>query len=129
MAVAVADELPPTQVDGAHIERTLVNLLENALKYSSPTDPVELAASEEDEALFVRVRDHGPGVDVADRERIFQAFERGAGDHRGTGLGLAIARGFAEANGGRVWLEPSSSARGATFVLTLPIADRQVTLA
>ncbi len=129
VAVSVADELPPTQVDGAHIERTLVNLLENALKYSSPTDPVELAASEEDQALFVRVRDHGPGVGAADRERIFQAFERGAGDHRGTGLGLAIARGFAEANGGHVWLEATASEIGATFVLTLPIADRHVTFA
>ncbi len=129
VTVTVTDKLPPTQVDGAHIERTLVNLLENALKYSSPTDPVELAASEEDQALLVRVRDHGPGVDVADRERIFQAFERGAGDRRGTGLGLAIARGFAEANGGRVWLEPSPAARGATFVLTLPVADLHATLA
>ena len=66
--------------------------------------------------------DHGPGIAPADRERIFEPFQRAAdGAVRGAGLGLAIARGFAEANGGRVWAE-SREGQGSTFVLALPVA-------
>jgi K+-sensing histidine kinase KdpD len=119
--VTSVPDLEPIRVDAAHVERVLVNLLENALKFSSPTDPVEVAATAEPGRIVVRVHDRGPGVAEADRERIFDAFERGDGAARGTGLGLAIARGFAEANGGRVWVEPAdTTSRGSTFVLALP---------
>jgi K+-sensing histidine kinase KdpD len=119
--VVSAPDLEPIRVDAAHVERVLINLLENALKFSSPTDPVEVAAAAEPGRIVVRVRDRGPGVAEADRERIFDAFERGNGAARGSGLGLAIARGFAEANGGRVWVEPATTtSRGSTFVLALP---------
>jgi len=72
--------------------------------------------------VLVRVIDRGPGIAPGERERIFEPFQRGSrtGDVRGAGLGLAIARGFAEANGGRVWVE-SRAGQGATFVLALPI--------
>jgi two-component system sensor histidine kinase KdpD len=107
----------------------LVNLLENALKFSSPTDPVEISAAAMPGRVVVHVRDQGPGVAEADRERIFDAFERGSGAGRGTGLGLAIARGFAEANGGRVWVEPTApGAAGSTFVLALPATDERAAL-
>jgi two-component system sensor histidine kinase KdpD len=119
--VMTAPDLGPIRVDATHVERVLVNLLENALKFSSPTDPVEVSAAAEPGRIVVRVRDRGPGVAEADRERIFDAFERGNGVGGGTGLGLAIARGFAEANGGRVWVEPAAaSIGGSTFVLALP---------
>jgi two-component system sensor histidine kinase KdpD len=122
-------DLLPIRVDAAHVERVLVNLLENALKFSSPTDPVEVLAVAEPGRLVVRVRDQGPGVAEADRERIFDAFERGSGAGRGSGLGLAIARGFAEANGGRVWVEPTSAgAAGSTFVLALPAVEERAAL-
>ena len=69
--------------------------------------------------------DRGPGIARGEVERIFEPFQRGsrAGDVRGAGLGLAIARGFAEANGGRVWAE-SREGQGTTFVLSLPLAAR-----
>jgi two-component system, OmpR family, sensor histidine kinase KdpD len=119
--VMPAPDLGPIRVDATHVERVLVNLLENALKFSSPTDPVEVSATAEPGRVVVRVRDRGPGVAEADRERIFDAFERGNGAGGGTGLGLAIARGFAEANGGRVWVEPAAeTSGGSTFVLVLP---------
>jgi two-component system sensor histidine kinase KdpD len=122
-------ELVPTRVDAAHVERVLVNLLENALKFSSPTDPVEVSAAAEQGRVVVRVRDQGPGVAEADRERIFDAFERGDGAGRGSGLGLAIARGFAEANGGHVWVEPTApDAAGSTFVLALPAGEERAAL-
>ena len=127
--VAPVPDLVPIRVDAAHVERVLVNLLENALKFSSPTDPVEVSAAAEPGRIVVRVRDQGPGVADADRERIFDAFERGSGEGRGSGLGLAIARGFAEANGGRVWVEPTApQAAGSTFVLALPAVDERPAL-
>ena len=119
--VTAAPDLGPIRVDATHVERVLVNLLENALKFSSPSDPVEVVATTESGHVVVRVRDRGPGVAEADRERIFDAFERGNGAGQGSGLGLAIARGFAEANGGRVWVEPAAAGSGgSTFVLALP---------
>ena len=120
--------LPPTRVDAAHIERVLVNLLENALKFSSPSDLVDVSAALESGQMVVRVRDRGPGVAPDDRERIFEPFERG-GLGRGSGLGLAIARGFAEANGGRVRLEALGERGGSVFVLELPAAAQTAVMA
>jgi two-component system, OmpR family, sensor histidine kinase KdpD len=125
----LASDLPPIRVDATHLERVLVNLLENALKFSSPTDPVKVSATAESGRVIVRVRDQGPGVAEADRSRIFEAFERGSGAGRGSGLGLAIARGFAEANGGRVWVEPTApGSGGSTFVVALPGVVERVVL-
>ena len=118
--VKLQSDLEPIRVDAAHVERVLVNLLENALKFSSPTDPVEVSAAAESGRAVLRVRDRGPGIAEADRERIFDAFERGSAAGHGSGLGLAIARGFAQANGGRVWVEATPERGGATFVLELP---------
>jgi two-component system sensor histidine kinase KdpD len=123
VSVSIEDDLPPIRVDGTQIERVLVNLLENALKFSSPTDPVALSAEHTDGDVIVRVLDAGPGLAEEDRERVFEPFERGAdaGARPGAGLGLAIARGFTHANGGRVWAEPAD-AGGTSFVVALPSA-------
>jgi two-component system, OmpR family, sensor histidine kinase KdpD len=123
VSVSIEDDLPPIRVDGTQIERVLVNLLENALKFSSPTDPVALSAEHTDGDVIVRVLDAGPGLAEEDRERVFEPFERGAdaGARPGAGLGLAIARGFTHANGGRVWAEPAD-AGGTSFVVALPAA-------
>jgi two-component system, OmpR family, sensor histidine kinase KdpD len=123
VSVSIEDDLPPIRVDGTQIERVLVNLLENALKFSSPTDPVALSAEHTDGDVIVRVLDAGPGLAEEDRERVFEPFERGAdaGTRPGAGLGLAIARGFTHANGGRVWAEPAD-AGGTSFVVALPAA-------
>ena len=118
-----APDLGLVRVDGVQLERALVNLLENALKFSSPADPVEVSAGEGRGLISVRIRDRGPGVSQADRERIFEPFERGSASDRGSGLGLAIARGFAEANGGRVLVEPQAGQAGSTFVLELPAVE------
>ena len=72
---------------------------------------------------IVRVVDQGPGLREDELERVFDAFHRaGGGTGGGAGLGLAIARGFAEANGGRVWAE-SRPGQGASFALALPTAE------
>lgn len=113
---------PAVRVDPHQVERVLVNLVENALKYSPAPEPVFVRVTATCSEALVRVIDHGPGVAPAESERVFTAFQRGLGAEsvRGAGLGLAIAQGFARANGGRIWLE-SHRGQGATFVLALPV--------
>ncbi len=122
--VALPEDDPPfVHADRHQIERIVANLLENALRYSPPEEPVRVQVREVGSEVLVRVVDHGPGIPLHEAERIFEPFQRGSLDSptRGAGLGLAIARGFAEANGGRVWVE-SHQGQGATFVLALPVA-------
>lgn len=115
--VSLPAETPLLHIDAGQVERVLVNLLENALKVS--TADVELTTEVGDATVIVRVLDRGPGLDPATADRIFEAFERGQAAGDGAGLGLAIARGFAQANGGRVWAEPREG-RGTAFALSLP---------
>ena len=124
-----ADDAVLVRVDGPQLHRVLVNLLENALKFSSPSDPIDVTVEGGGGRVAVRIRDRGPGVAESDRERIFDPFERGSSAGPGSGLGLAIARGFAEANGGRVWVEPQTDATsGSTFVLELPATEEGAAL-
>ena len=119
--VTIPDGLPAVRVDGHQVQRVLANLIENALKVSPPDEAVRLQLSAGASEAVVRVIDRGPGVPPEERERIFEPFQRGVrgSDWPGAGLGLAIARGFTQANGGRLWVE-SRPAQGATFVLALP---------
>ena len=97
------DDAPAVEADAAQLQRALVNLIENALKYSAPDEPVAVHVGASGNEASIRVIDHGPGVTPGERELIFEPFHRGrrSGDRTGAGLGLAIARGFVEANGGR----------------------------
>jgi two-component system sensor histidine kinase KdpD len=121
--VSLPDDPPAVSVDPDQIQRVLVNLLENALKYSPAEEHVRVQVASTASEALIRVVDHGPGVPTGERERIFEPFARGArsGDAPGAGLGLAIARGFAEANGGRLSVE-SRLGQGAAFVLSFPRA-------
>jgi two-component system sensor histidine kinase KdpD len=112
--VVVPEDSPPVSVDAAQIEHALVNVLENALKFSSPTDVVELRSELRGGEVVLRVTDHGPGIPAHEQALVFEPFHGS-----GTGLGLAIVRGFVEVNGGRVWIE-SPPDRGTTFALAFP---------
>jgi K+-sensing histidine kinase KdpD len=112
--VLLPDDSPPISVDAAQIEHALVNLLENALKFSSVTDRVEVRADATTEDVFLRIADHGPGIAPEEQTKVFEPFHGS-----GTGLGLAIARGFVELNHGRIRVE-SNPGRGTTFVLSFP---------
>jgi two-component system sensor histidine kinase KdpD len=117
-------ELPPVRVDAIQIQRALVNLLENALRLSPMGEPVHVRVTATRKEVLIRVTDHGPGIPEEERELIFEPFHRIAGrpSEPGAGLGLAIARGFTEANGGRLWLE-TREGQGASFVLALPLVE------
>jgi two-component system sensor histidine kinase KdpD len=118
------DDRPLVHADLHQAERVVANLVENALRYSGE-ELVRVQVRQTGSDVLVRIVDHGPGIAAGEAERIFEPFQRGSltGPTRGAGLGLAIARGFAEANGGRVWVE-SHAGQGATFVLALPLARR-----
>jgi two-component system, OmpR family, sensor histidine kinase KdpD len=117
VVVEPMESLPPVQTDLAQIQRTLVNVFENALRYSPPGSPVSVGAELVDYEVRIHIADDGPGIAEAEAGRIFEPFHHGRSG--GAGLGLAIARGFAEANGGRLWLD-ATSATGASFVVALP---------
>jgi two-component system sensor histidine kinase MprB len=115
--------LEPTLVPGvpARLERAITNLLDNAVKYSPPGEPVELALSDEQ----LTVRDHGPGISDADLPHVFDRFYRGAEarGRPGSGLGLAIVRQVAEQQGGRVAAERAPGG-GTLMRLHLARAER-----
>ena len=122
--VVLPDDDPPlVHADMHQTERVVANLVENALRYSPPGEAVRVQVRQTRSEVHVRIVDHGRGIPPAETESIFAPFQRGSltGETRGAGLGLAIARGFAEANGGRIWVE-SHAGQGATFVLALPLA-------
>jgi two-component system sensor histidine kinase KdpD len=107
-------------VDPGLLERSVANLVENAVKYSPPGRAVLVSASAIAERVEVRVVDRGPGVPDEAKERIFAPFQRYGDAPRGAGvgLGLAVARGFAEAMGGTLNAEDTPGG-GLTMVLTL----------
>jgi two-component system sensor histidine kinase KdpD len=107
--------------DPALLERIVANLLSNALRHSPDGQAPMVTASEHGGYVEIRVIDHGPGIPVADRERVFLPFQR-LGDRSndtGVGLGLALSRGLAEVMDGA--LEPESTPGGGlTMALRLP---------
>ncbi len=123
-------ELPPGVLlvglfDFSQTLRVLINLIDNAAKYSPPGTPIEIRARQAGDRLTIDVLDRGPGVPEAERDRIFEPFYRPPGvppDIRGHGLGLSIARGLAEAQGGTLGFRQRSGG-GSVFSLELKGAD------
>ncbi|WP_375388577.1 ATP-binding protein [uncultured Amnibacterium sp.] len=118
----VPDALPPVRADPVLLQRVLVNLLSNALRYSPEGTPPELSLSTFGGRLQVRVIDHGPGVQGEQRVRMFEPFQHDSdtSDSGGIGLGLALSRGFAEGMGARLEAEDTPGG-GLTMVLDLPV--------
>ncbi|EDY59284.1 MULTISPECIES: sensor histidine kinase KdpD [Streptomyces] len=125
----VPETLPMVAVDPGLLERSVANLVENAVKYSPPGTPVRVSASAIADRVEVRVVDRGPGVPDEAKERIFAPFQRYGDAPRGAGvgLGLAVARGFAEAMNGTLNAEDTPGG-GLTMVLTLRAADTHAQL-
>lgn len=106
LKVRVADDLPLVQVDVSLMAQVLVNLLDNAVKYSPEGSSIEIQASLLPEGVLLGVADRGSGIPEEDLERIFDKFFRSRQQNvSGTGLGLSISKGIIEAHGGRIWAE------------------------
>lgn len=120
------NNLPSVWVDKDMILRVLVNLLENAAKFTPAGSKILVDASKEDGWIAVSIEDNGPGIPVLDRERIFDKFTRLRGTHKpgGLGIGLAFCKIAVEGHGGKIWVESQNNV-GTTFFFTLPVATRQ----
>jgi K+-sensing histidine kinase KdpD len=114
------EDLPLFSGDAVLLEQVLVNLLENAAKYTPAESAVEISARADGRGMTVDVADHGPGLPPGDEARIFEKFVRGRQARGpGAGLGLAICRGIVEAHGGTLTAE-NRAGGGALFRLSLP---------
>jgi signal transduction histidine kinase len=118
--------LPPVLADADRVEQVLVNLLDNAVKYSLPGHAIRLRLSQgQDRLVLVQVQDEGIGIPADELARIGERFYRTdkarSRSEGGSGLGLAIARALVEAHGGRLWLE-SEEGQGTAVTFTLPAA-------
>jgi two-component system sensor histidine kinase KdpD len=125
ITVDIGDSLPEINVDPAILERVIVNLTENALRYSPPDQPPLLAASSLGDRVELRVVDRGPGIPESDRDRMFVPFQRlGDTDNTtGVGLGLALSRGLTEAMGGTLTAEDTPGG-GLTMTVSLPVVEQ-----
>ena len=128
LVVDVERPLPASRIDERAIQLAVINLIDNALKYAYQGKTVHIRAEREGRQNVIRVIDHGPGVPIEDRERIFDRFVRGSSTNgsngapsndasrsppRGSGIGLALVKHIAESHGGKAWVEPSSASLGA----------------
>ncbi len=121
----IPTDLPLAPFDSVLIEQVLINLIENALKYSPEGSPVAITARAGETHVTVSIRDHGPGIPNDKTERIFDKFYRvREGEGGGAGLGLTICRGIVNAHGGRIWVDEPDGG-GARFSFTLPLSDAE----
>ena len=125
--VQIKDATPTTVVgDAGALRRAVLNLVENAVKYAPPGGTVEVSLARDNCWALLAVSDTGPGIDVADVERVFEPFVRldtaRTRDTGGTGLGLSIARSIVLAHGGTIRLD-SKPGGGSTFTIRLPMSE------
>ncbi len=121
--LAVEADLPPVSVDADMIRRVLINLAENAVKYTPNGGHIELGAKRSGETIRFWVRDDGPGISESEHERVFDKFTRlkSKGGPSGMGVGLAFCKLAVQGHGGKIWVE-SAPKKGSQFIFTLPIS-------
>jgi two-component system sensor histidine kinase KdpD len=119
----IPTDLPLVPFDPLLIEQVLMNLLDNAIKYTPEGTPLELSAEVKGKDVVIKLADRGPGIPPGDEERIFEKFVRGAAVGGGIGLGLTICRAIVNAHEGRIWAE-NRPGGGAVFRFTLPITGK-----
>lgn len=126
IAANLPRQLPPIWVDEDMARRVLINLMENAVKFTPTGGHIEAGAGHEDEWVHLWVKDNGPGIPPAEQERIFDKFTRlrGSSKSSGLGIGLAFVRLAVLGHGGRIWVE-SEPGKGSVFHFTLPVATKE----
>ena len=116
------ESLPPVRIDLERIAEVLVQLLENAAKYSPPGTPITISAEPAGKMVDIGVADRGPGIDDMEQSLVFEKFYRGRDQRyrvQGTGMGLAIAKAIVEAHGGTIGVT-SQLGSGSVFHFTVP---------
>lgn len=125
LVIQVPDRLPLVPVDELKLGQALVNLIENAAKYSPPESTIVVSAHCTGQEIEIAVEDEGPGILPETLPYLFAPFYRAGGDGarpQGTGLGLVIAKHLVEVHGGRIWAE-NRPRGGARFAFTIPLAE------
>jgi two-component system sensor histidine kinase KdpD len=120
--VRIDPSLPLVRMDFALIVQVLVNILDNAMKYSPAHTPIGIQATKEEGRLEIRIEDEGDGIEEEDLDRVFEKFNRArrTGETGGIGLGLSICKGLIEAHRGFIWAERRNPS-GTSLVFRLPI--------
>ena len=123
----IAANLPTVFVDAEMIRRVIINLIENAVKYSTVEATIEVGAKKIDANVEFWIKDDGPGIPANARERIFEKFARLKGKDKpgGLGIGLAFCRLAVQAHGGKIWVE-SEEGKGSKFIFILPVMEEKV---
>lgn len=131
LKVAIEADLPPVRLDEQAMLLTILNLLDNAVKYGAKSpdgklEPIEVKVERGRRHLYVRVRDHGPGIPSEHLKRVFERFFRvsraGTEQVRGSGIGLALVKRIVEAHGGKAWAE-NAEGGGACVSFSVPMGN------
>jgi two-component system sensor histidine kinase KdpD len=125
--VDVPAQLPLLHIHAALIEQALINVLENAARFSPPAGRLVLEAGADEQELWFAVSDQGPGIPEDERAKIFDMFytaARGDRGGQGTGLGLAICQGMVGAHGGRITVGDGMDGTGTCITLYLPLPEQ-----
>ena len=124
----IGSNLPQVNGDAGVLERVLINILENAIRYSPVDQPVTLTAQRKGRSVVIAVTDKGAGIPESERERVFDMFYRikaAQGATHGAGLGLSICRGFIEAHKGRIVADTGEGGVGTKIMIYLPAAKEE----
>ena len=123
--IDIQEGLPLVQADGILIEQVLINLLDNALKYSEAASKILISIRQQEKHLEIVIANRGPNIPETDLSKVFDKFYRLSSPLQvsGTGLGLAICKGLIEAHGGDIWAE-NNKLGGVTITFTLPLTDQ-----
>ena len=125
----IPQTVPPVRFDEVAVDQAVMNLLDNAFKYSGDSTTIAIRVMARTDAVAIEVQDHGIGIASADRARVFERFHRGRHrDRGGYGLGLYLVQHVMTAHGGTVQLV-SEEGRGSTFALVFPLAESPERLA
>jgi two-component system sensor histidine kinase KdpD len=123
LQINIPQDLPEIPMDYSLMMRVLVNLIDNALKYSPNQSSIQISARQSGNRVRIEISDEGFGIPEDDLKRIFDKFYRAVKPRQitGTGLGLSICKGIVEAHSGKIWAQNNTD-KGATFFIELPLS-------
>ncbi len=119
--ILIEPDLPLVEVDGLLIEQVIINLLENAIRFTDENSGyIEIEATKQNDQIYLSIADNGKGIKKSEEEKIFEKFYTNKSGSQNTGLGLTICRGIISTHNGMIWAEQNDGG-GTKFIFTLPV--------